>query len=76
MHQASSLELKFVCRELSGTICGPGFNFLVLSEHYYFFLSGGINKHITDYELGAETDVHVGREEDSGKTDLGISHLE
>lgn len=24
----------------------------MLSEHYYFFLSGGINKHIIDYELG------------------------
>lgn len=72
VHQASLSGLKFVCRELSVTTCGLEFNFLMLSEHDYFFLSRGINKHTKYYELGAETDIDVGGE----KKILEILHQE
>lgn len=73
MHHASLSGLQFVCGELSVTTCGSEFNSLMLSEHYYFFLSGGINKHIIYYELGAKIDIDL-EEEDSGRTNLGIFH--
>lgn len=64
LRNASSflLGLKFVYSELSVTTCGPEFNFLVLSDHYYFFLSGGTNEHIIHHELGAGVDNDFGGE--------------
>lgn len=56
------LGLKFVYSELSVTTCGPEFNFLVLSDHYCFFLSGGTNEHIIHHELRAGVDIDFGGE--------------
>lgn len=54
------MGLRFVISDLSVTTCGPEFSFLMLSEQYYFFLSGGIKRHTIDDESAAETDIDVG----------------
>lgn len=56
------IGVKVFYSELPVTTCGPEFNFLMLSEHQYFFLSGGTNKCIIYHELGAERDIDFGGE--------------